>query len=493
MPRGVPSRARAPSPTLARNRKSRKLTQLLSHVAAALDRCGISSEATLLLALSGGPDSVALLHALDALRSRRQFKLVAAHLNHRLRGAEADRDAAFVRRLCAARGIDLIVERATGLTRTAPNLEERARDLRYRFLHRIADRVGATHIAIAHHAGDQAETVLMRLLRGAGATGLAAMAEAGPGRLIRPLLRLTRPAIMDYLTALGAEWVTDSTNRSPAMLRNRIRLDLLPLIEREFAPGFQARLTALANEMSGLDRYISAAARQALEARRHGHGLELNDFSGLDPILADALLRAYLRDRLGDLRRITRRHIAAVVRLCRETNPSGRVNLPAGWQARREYQLLTIARAGALAPLRSFAVKLKRSGSTAIAPIGFSFDAHLIGEAPPRSPRREELDPMEALFDAAALTGDLTVRNFHPGDRIAPLGLRGTRKVQDVFVDRKLPRDRRARWPLVVAGGEIIWIPGMARSRHALVTPETREIQYLRAILASESTETIIA
>jgi tRNA(Ile)-lysidine synthase len=493
VPRGVSSRARVASPPAGGVIKSRKVIRFLTQVAAALDRIGIPSEATILLALSGGPDSVALLHALAALKSRRHFKLIAAHLNHRLRGKQADQDAAFVRQLCTRLGIDLVVERAKGLTRTAPNLEERARELRYRFLHRIADRVGASQIALAHHAGDQAETVLMRLLRGAGATGLAAMDEAGPNRLIRPLLELSRPAIMDYLHAIGAEWVTDSSNQSPAMLRNRIRLDLMPLIEREFTPGIEARLTALAGEMRGLDRYISAAACQALEARRHGDGLTLNDFRDLDPILAAALLREYLRDRLGDLRHIARNHIAAIAKLCANPNPSGRVTLPGGWQARREYQILTIAQAVTRESLQSFAVRLKRRGATAIDPLGFRFDARLIRHGEPRCSRREERDPMEALFDAVELVGNLTVRTFHPGDRIAPQGMRGTRKVQDVFVDRKLPRECRARWPLVVAGGEIIWIPGMARSRHALVTPETREIQYLRAIPASERTETIVA
>src|SRR5712692_6139410 len=148
MARRASSRARVSSPTVARKRKSRELTHFLHHVAAALDRIGIAPGGTVLLALSGGPDSVALLYALDTLKTLRHFKLIAAHLNHHLRGAEADRDEAFARKLCAALGIDLIVERAKGLTRTTPNLEERARELRYRFLNRAADRVGATHIAI---------------------------------------------------------------------------------------------------------------------------------------------------------------------------------------------------------------------------------------------------------------------------------------------------------------------------------------------------------
>ena len=482
-----------PSGATSKKIKSRAVTSFIKQVSAALKRIGLKHGETILIGLSGGPDSVALLHALDALQASLQFNLTAAHLNHRLRGAEANRDEAFVRRLCADRGIDLTVERAGGLTPTTPNLEERARDRRHRFLHRVAKRSGAEHIALAHHADDQAETVLMRLLRGAGATGLSAMAEAGPAQLIRPLLRVDRSAIMDYLRLIGAEWVTDSSNHSPNFLRNRIRLELMPLIEREYAPGIGPRLTALAEEMRALDRHITTAAQQAIAARRDGDRLIVAGFKDLDPVLAHALIREYLRGRLGDLRHLTRKHIVAINELCAGSNPGGRVALPGGRSAHREYELLSIGRFAEKRPPAPFSIKLKRSGSTAIAAIGFRFDAKMFKRGAAQCPRMIDLEPMEALFDTTALGANFAVRNLRPGDRLEPQGTRGTRKVQDIFVDRKLPRALRARWPIVIAGETIIWIPGMARSRHALISQETAKIQHLRAFPPSASDGTSVA
>ena len=231
-------------------------------IAGALDRIGVRRDAVILLALSGGADSVALFHVLVALRERFGYRLAAAHFNHHLRGDESDRDQAFVCDLCARAQIELVVGHAEDLG--GCNLEERARESRYRFLHSAADRMGAGHIALAHHADDQAETVLMRLLRGTGVAGLGAMAEAS-GRLIRPMLSLGRGEIIDYLNAIGARFVTDSTNCSPAILRNRLRAELIPMLERDYAPQFGRRLGELADEMRSLDDFVSAAAEAELD------------------------------------------------------------------------------------------------------------------------------------------------------------------------------------------------------------------------------------
>ncbi len=150
----------------------------------------------------------------------------------------------------------LIVERAAGLSADLPNLEERAREVRQAFLHEAAERAGAQYIAIAHQADDQAETVLMRMLRGAGAAGLAAMAERGPGRIIRPMLAVTRDEVDAYLEGIGEESVNDSSNQSAAILRNRIRAELMPMLERNYAPGLRGRLAGLAAEMRALDDFV---------------------------------------------------------------------------------------------------------------------------------------------------------------------------------------------------------------------------------------------
>src|ERR1700688_2222155 len=181
-------------------------------IAAALERAAIRPGATVLVALSGGADSVALLHSLIELRDRFEVRIVAAHLNHRIRAFESDRDENFVREMCARLGIELRVARARGLDADSANLEERARDARHRFLNRAADALGADFIALAHHADDQAETVLMRILRGAGIAGLAAMSERGPGRLVRPMLAAYRAEILSYLQARGISFVEDSSN-----------------------------------------------------------------------------------------------------------------------------------------------------------------------------------------------------------------------------------------------------------------------------------------
>jgi tRNA(Ile)-lysidine synthase len=256
-----------------RSREQRSVSRIIEAVASALARAAIANGDLVLVALSGGPDSVAMLHALISLQQRFGLKVAAAHLNHRLRGAESDRDECFVRDLCRRLAIELAVKRAENLQSGSPNLEERARELRYVFLNRTADRLDARYIALAHHADDQAETVLMRMLRGSGIAGLAAMAKVGPGRLFRPLLTVRRSEILAYLNAIGADYVTDSTNASAAILRNRVRNDLLPLLEREYAPALGHRLAEMASEMRAVADLIETAARHNCHERcAHGHG-----------------------------------------------------------------------------------------------------------------------------------------------------------------------------------------------------------------------------
>jgi tRNA(Ile)-lysidine synthase len=462
--------------------KGRAVTALLQPVTAALRGLRLAPGSVILGALSGGPDSVALLYALAGLRDYFGYELVAAHLNHRLRGAEADRDENFVRELCAKLGVELVVEQARGLQSSSPNLEERARELRYAFLNRVAERVKANYIAIAHHADDQAETVLMRLLRGSGARGLAAMATHGPGHLWRPLLAVNRATVIAYLEALGATWVTDHSNGSPRILRNRLRGELLPLLEREFAPGVSRRLVELAVEMRTLDEYLTADARAELGRRRDGARLALKDFDQLNEALAQAVLREFLREHVGHLRAITRYHICAMRALCSGANPGGRVPLPGGRQLRREYAWAILeSTTGHSADAQPFFVPLNSVGTTLIKPAVFAFEARLLERS------TDEHWPlptttMEALFDVDKLPDPLTVRNCIAGDRIAPTGMEGTRKLQDLFVDHKVARGLRSRWPLVIADGAILWVPGIARSRLALVTSTTRRTQYLQAI-----------
>ena len=456
--------------------------KLLASIESALLRLAARRGSSILVGLSGGSDSVALTCALLDLRERLNFRVVAAHLNHRIRGAESDRDEDFVRAMCARLRVELIVERADGLdpSISTANLEERARDARHDFLLRVADNVHADFVALGHHRDDQAETVLMRLMRGSGAAGMGAMAERGPGRLIRPMLSISRAEIREYLEARAIPFVEDSSNASLDILRNRIRADLLPTLEREYAPGFSGRLVELASEMRSLDELVTAIAARELDAMRvSGDALDVSGFGAINRAVQAVAIRLFLAEQIGSLRKISRAHVESVLHLILESGPSDSIDLPGGWRAEREYNFLRLTNprereAGA----GKFSIPIAADGVTIVETAGFKFEASTISAADASMPASMSV----AMFDAAKI-GDagLVARNFLSGDRIHPIGMSGTRKVHDVFVDRKLPRHRRERFPIVTLGDEIAWLPGLARASCALVTKATETVLRVEA------------
>jgi len=455
----------------------RQRKAFLAEMRESLERIGVRPGSGVLVALSGGADSVALLHALVELRESSGFRLAAAHLNHALRGDESDRDQSFCHDLCDRLKVDFFVERATGLAPQMPNLEEAARQARHAFLTRAAVQTGSEFVAVGHHADDQAETVLMRLLRGAGVAGLSAMAETGPGRLIRPLLSLSRRDVLRYLEEIGATFVTDASNFSSALLRNRIRHDLLPTLDREYAPGTSKRLAALAAEMQSVDSFLSRAAARELSGMLPAEGeLDLSRFARVDPALRIPVLRRYLTAQLGSLRRVNRDHLEALNQLCLAGPANGEISLPGGRRAVRQYERLRItSRAPTLHP--KFSRPLVLEGTTEIAEAGLAFEASLVGAGEVAMPA----DHSSALFDIQAIVAEgLTARNFKPGDRIRPLGMTGTRKVKDVFIDRKLPPLLRGRFPIVAMGTRIVWLPGILRGDGALVSAASETVLQIR-------------
>jgi tRNA(Ile)-lysidine synthase len=472
--------------------------KLAKALAVSLLRNGVGPQANIVIGLSGGPDSVALLHGLMALKSAGMVhETIAAHLNHCLRGAEADRDEAFVRGLCKNLEIELVVEQAAELNRRKGNLEERARLYRHDFLNRVAERFGAGYVALAHHADDQAETVLLRLMRGSGITGASAMAEAGPGRLLRPLLGVRRAEILNYLGTIGATYVTDSSNLHDANARSRVRNELIPLIEHAYAPGLTVRLHEFAHELRSTSDFMTESAIAELRRRCAPDGrLNLSGFPSLHPALVAATLREYLRERRGDLRGVNRVHIDSMRALCFGGPANGICPLPGRWRMRREYVSAVIERVPASTP-QPFEVRVASGSVTTVAAAGFAFDANVVATESQYfgvNGNGLRTEPMETLFDADHVGAFLSIRSFRHGDRLRPLGMAGSRKIQDLFTDRKLPRERRQSWPLVVAGdGEILWIPGLARSRVALVTPATRRVLNLRARALAPDSDNCVA
>jgi tRNA(Ile)-lysidine synthase len=480
---------------------------------------------TLVCAVSGGPDSMALLHVLARLSGEFGYSLVAAHVHHGFRMAESDAEAETVEKFSAGLGVPFRMIRvdAPGYAREAGmNAQAAARELRYRFLRETAASCGGKAIALAHHLDDQAETVLMNLMTGASLTGLAGMApvSAADGFVyVRPLLRVRKQAILDYAAEWNIPWHTDGSNGSRAYLRNRIRLDVMPLLLKE-QPRFPEALGRLAEIAREEDRFLDGLAQNRLDALAGtGEGrisLDRTAFLAEPTALQRRLIKLILNYLAGDPRFSDYRTIESIrTAIEHGSPPSLSMDLGCGIRFVRRYDRLAWERGAADDPrtpagpydyrfdpadgelaipgvgvLRAwFSDKDNRAADRPDAANRFRFapDARFpagggdCGEAPQPGSPADLADPLNAAFDADALALPLTVRSRREGDRLQPFGLTGSKKVKDILIGLKIDPEWRDRVPVVAdANGELLWLAGLRRSRHAPLVGETKRILWLR-------------
>jgi len=452
-----------------------------------------------LVALSGGADSVALLLILRELeRAGAVVVAGAAHLNHLLRGADADADEAFCAALAARLGVPFLAGRVdvAALARAAKrSLEDAARTARYAFLERAADTLDADAIAVAHTKDDQAETFLLRLLRGAGARGLAAI-HPRAGRVIRPLIDLERAALREYLAAAGQAFREDATNADVSIPRNRVRHQLIPLLESRFSPGVVdvlAREAALARDDEDFlqGEAIKLADRIVLTGRTPGPADIHLDIAGLlraPRALASRVVLGALQRQAGS-RPIHFDHVERVFALA-AAGSGGAVSLP-GQDAVTTGGVIVLRPAGPKSrgsPKRegggnSFAFSLSIPGEVALDPQKLTVTAEQMPgtDAAQARPMKWAARGAEVGVAAGALRLPLAVRSRRPGDRFRPLGAPGARKLQDFFVDRKVPRGERDTVPLVVdASDRIVWVVGQTVAEDFRVTDPSRGVILLK-------------
>ncbi len=429
----------------------------------------LESGQTLLVAVSGGADSVALLHLLHGLAGRRRWSLAVAHLHHGIRGAAADEDAAFVKALARGLGLPCMVGRVRVpalAKRRGISLEMAAREARYAFLARSARQAGAAAVAVAHTADDQAETVLLRLLRGAGAAGLGGISYAATHHgvtVIRPLLDISRRDILAYLKEGGIAWREDESNSDRAILRNRVRHELLPWLEREFNVRTRealVRTSRLIGDDNAFLDGVAAGLRQAFGKGRSAAELDLEQVQACVPALRRRVLRLWLREAGVPEDGLEFDAIERVSAYAARNRPGVALELAGGWRVVRGRGILRVerwrARAGIL-----HRVRLRIPGETVIPELGLCVQAQLAaGVVRERGGTPGQL-PARASLDASARRGrPFYVRTWRPGDRMRPFGMAGSRKLQDILVDAKVPRQHRGRVPVVECGGEIVWLPG---------------------------------
>jgi tRNA(Ile)-lysidine synthase len=427
---------------------------------------------TVVVAVSGGADSVALLDILTHLQEYR-LQLVVAHLNHGLRGAASDGDEAFVSGLAARYGLPFAVRRAdiAGLARSSRlSLEDAGRRARYEFLAETAKAHGATSIAVAHHLDDQAETVMIRLLRGAGGSGLSAMASSSQGILKRPLLQVSRADIEQYLRLRELTYRTDSTNADTTILRNSIRHELMPFL-RKYNPKISDRLAAtaeiLACDEELLEQLTETAFTRLLLPEEPGIQFEI---AALVQELRGLRLRLYRRALLelrGDLKHIALAHLEAIDRLIASERPNARLKLPGNCFVSRSYGRLSFESVE-LPAAQVWKLAVAGEGTYPL-PNG----ARLLVQ---RVARPALLDPGSrrvAYLNPDAAPFPWLLRNFAPGDRFTPLGMTGAQKVKDLFVNEKIPLKERRNMPLLECNGRILWVAGLRMAEQGRLTAAT--------------------
>ncbi|MBW2349298.1 MAG: tRNA lysidine(34) synthetase TilS [Deltaproteobacteria bacterium] len=429
-------------------------------------------------AVSGGADSVCLLHVLHALRERLGVEVVAAHFDHGLRPAEDPAETRFVVRLARDLGVPIHVGKAVpGALQGSGSLEEQARQARYEFLDRVRNEVGARRIATAHHLDDQAETVLMRLLRGSGVSGLSGIRPLREDGVIRPLLEVTRREILRYLDRHGLDHVEDSSNLDSRFLRNRIRMEILPRLE-----SIQPRITRILGKTAEIMRIQEECLEAWAERWLGEHGKELSGggfhcpvqhLNALPQALRATVIRRAVRRVQGDLRAVGLNHVEAVAALAGGARPQATLDLPRGLVVRRSYGDLFFSRPETRRGEPGFEYPIPEPGSYDLDPPGVRI---IVEERSGGIPRTLEASSRVAYLDADRLGYPLTVRSFRPGDRFRPLGMKGTKKVKDLFVDLKMPAEKRRKTPLLTHGDRIVWVCGVRIDERYKLTDETRRV-----------------
>lgn len=453
--------------------------EIISKVLAYGDRHGLLLPGRhILVACSGGADSLALLDILLQLRTLRQLTITAAHFEHGIRGQDSRDDAAFVRQFCRNQGIACLVKSGdvpAFAAREGLSLELAARTLRYRFLWQAREEAGADVLATAHHADDQAETVLMRILRGTGPDGLAAMRPA-TGCHIRPLLGVTRQEIERYCQERDLVPRHDATNDLPDCTRNRLRLKVLPYLRTHGNPEISRALCQLSELASEENDYLEqelSAAWPYLQADNSEHALLLEPLQRLHPALRRRALRRFFRENTGSMKDLGFLHIQALSHLVSCGQTGKQLALPGGWQASVAYGRLGL-RLQAEAPAGKSLSKVIAAavpGRTCLC--SWILHASLLTKCPAST------TPAGFYLDAGVLEdGPLVLRTRRPGDIMSLPA--GHKKLKDILIDDKVPREARDGLLLLASGHEVLWVIGRRRSSRYPVTEDTRKILYFR-------------
>ena len=414
----------------------------------------------IVVGVSGGPDSCVLLHMLCFLRGKYGFSLWSAHLNHSMRKREAEEDEKWVKLFTQKLSVPLIsdvIDVPLLAREEVLGLESVARRVRYNFLEHVANRVGADRIAVGHTASDQAETILMRLIRGSGIDGLAGIPPVR-GRIIRPLIRIFREEIEDYCHRNNLVPRMDASNNNTVFFRNSVRLELIPYLCGHYNPRIvevmERTSDLLQVDKDFLDKLTDKVKGKVVKVKS-GREIVVSVCALLQLHLS--LQRRVIRDVLktlkGNLKGIEYAHVDQILHL-KEDKGTKLTCLPGEVKVWRQYDELVFRKGKE--SCSSFFSYLSIPGITTIPELDMVFKAKILSKPPARFPK----NPYQAFFDLDKIPGLLYVRPRREGDRFVPLGMTGRKKLADFFVDLKVPRFKRNEIPLLLSNRKILWVVG---------------------------------
>jgi tRNA(Ile)-lysidine synthase len=412
------------------------------------------------VAVSGGADSVCLLHALLELAPRWDLRLSVLHLDHGLRGEESRQDAEFVRGLAARLDLPLTL-RETPVAQSPDNLEQAARQARLAFFRETIASGAVQRVATGHTRSDQAETVLFRFLRGSGTAGLAGIRPVTSEGIVRPLIEIERSEVQQFLLQRGIAWREDSTNSSLQFARNRIRHELLPQIAREWNPAIGETLANTADwalaEEAWWDAEIDRLATEHLTSSHDAILVRADLLAELPLAVARRLVRRAMELAKGDLRAVDFGHIASVMDLARSTEGHGRLQAP-GLDIFRSFEWLRFGqpRAGGL-DTRNYRLTLAVPGTVRVPGTNLAISLELIDKSEPSVPSDWVYNNWMGCLDWQRLSGSLELRNWRPGDQYQPAGYSSPEKIKTLFQQARIPLWERRYWPVLIDGVSIVW------------------------------------
>ena len=438
--------------------------------------------------VSGGADSICLLKVLKEFQNPMNLKIFAVHVHHGLRGKEADEDQNFVEELCEKWDIPLKTFKVDikGLSREQGiSLEEAGREARYRLFNQVLDETGANYIAVAHQQEDQAETIMLHILRGTGLDGLCGMSPK-QGRIIRPLLNSSRAQILRFLDENKISYRVDSSNLDSDYTRNRIRNILFPTIQEMFMVNPANQLLRLSEIVQGDKDFLENTAEKAYNSVRLNDTNEveisIDELKIFHPAIIKRIIRHAWEKINKNKKNLEQIHVDQILDLCMKNHTGKRIMLPQGIEARVAYGKLIISKQQFRLE-ETYSYKIEIEGVTKALKAGGTLHGNIMAAAVAftqyGSPEIIKENNLIQLFDYDKLSGGIILRNRKPGDLIRPYGSSGEKKLKEYFIDKKIPREKRDRVPLVVQGDRVVWIIGMRTSQDFRADHDSKKILVL--------------